>query len=89
MPRPIERRDLAAELDRLVPGEVAEVLHLDLALGVLVDRKRVDHAHGVALTELLQLPGDLAVESGLLEPEHEQLDRSDCHRVLLLGPVHG
>ena len=28
-----QRADLATELDRLLPGEIAEVLHLDLTVG--------------------------------------------------------
>jgi hypothetical protein len=48
MPSPTSG-DLAAELDRLVLGQVAQVLHLDLAGGVLVDDQRVDRAHGVGL----------------------------------------
>ena len=79
MPRPISARNLAAELDRLVTGEVAEVHDLDLAVGVLVDRERVDDAHGVALAELLELGDDLTVEVRVLEAEHDQLYRSDCH----------
>ncbi len=52
---------------------------LDLAVGVLVDRERVDHAHGVALPELLELGDDLAVELWVLEAEHDQLHRPDGH----------
>ncbi len=74
-----QRGDLAAELDRLVLAQVAEVRHFHLALCVLVYRERVDHAHGVALTELLQLLDDLAVELRMLEPQHQQLNRSDRH----------
>jgi hypothetical protein len=39
--------DLAAELDRLVLGQVAEVLHLHVPIGVLVNGQRVDHAYRV------------------------------------------
>ena len=59
---------LAAELDRLLLAEVAEVHHLHLARGVLVHGERVDHAHGVALAELLELLDDLAVEVGRSNP---------------------
>ena len=62
-----QRPDLAAELDRLVLGEVAQVLHLDLSFGVLVHRQRVDHAHGVALAQPLELGDDLAVKLGVTE----------------------
>ena len=43
------------------------MLHLDLSVGVLVHRERVDHAHGVALAQPLQLGDDLAVELGVTE----------------------
>ena len=69
-----ERGDLASELYRLVLGQVAEVHDLDLALRVLVDRERVDHADGVALAELLELLDDLPVEVRVLESEHDELD---------------
>ena len=52
---PDEGADLAAELDRLVLGEVAEMGHLDLAVGVLVDGQGVDHPDGVAFAQPLQL----------------------------------
>ena len=80
-PEADQRADLAAELDRLVLGEVAEVLHLDLALGVLVDGERVDHPHRVALAQPLELGDDLAVEVRVLEAQHQELNRSDCHLV--------
>ena len=79
MPEADQGADLAAELDRLVLGEVAQVEHLDLALGVLVHRQRIDHAHGVALAQALELLDDLAVEVGVLEAQHDQLDGSDGH----------
>ena len=53
---PDQGADLAAHLDRLVAGEVAQMLDLDLACRVLVHGERVDHAHRVAVAELLQLP---------------------------------
>ena len=59
------------------------MLDLDLAAGVLVDRQRVDHAHGVVLLQALELRDDLAVELGVLEAQHDQLDRSDGHACLL------
>src|SRR6202012_3670891 len=74
-----QRADLAADLDRLLLGEVAEVLHLQLAVGVLVDDQRVDDAYGAAFAEPLQLGDDLTVEVGLTKPDHDELHRSDCH----------
>ena len=44
---------------------------LDLTLGILVDGERVDHPHGVTLPEALQLLDDLAVEAGVVEPQHQ------------------
>src|ERR1700755_1970370 len=78
--------DLAAQLDRLFLGEVAEVLYLDLALGVLVHGQRVDDAHRVALAEPLKLGDDFAVEVRVVEPEHDELYRTYRHVVL---PPHG
>jgi hypothetical protein len=63
------------------------VLHLDLSLGVLVDRQRVDHAHGVALAQPLELGDDLAVELGVAEAENYELNWSDCHVVSLQSTV--
>src|SRR3954454_3659952 len=50
-PETDEGGDLASQLDRLVLGEVAEMLDLDLALAVLVDSERIDDANGVALAQ--------------------------------------
>jgi hypothetical protein len=61
---PDQGPDLGAELDRLVQGEVAEVGHLELALGVFVDGQGVDHPDGVAVPEAFQLLDDLTVEDG-------------------------
>jgi len=55
------------------------MLHLDLSVNVLVDRQRVDHAHGVALAQPFELGDDLAVELGMTEAENNELNRSDCH----------
>ena len=55
------------------------MLDLDLAVGVLVDGQRVDHADGVALAQPLELGDDLAVEVRVLEAEHDQLYGSDRH----------
>ena len=61
------------------------MLDLDLAGGVLVDGQRVDHAHRVALAQTLELGDDLAVEIGLCEAQHDQLDRSNRHRPSSFG----
>jgi hypothetical protein len=76
---PDERADLAAQLDRLVRGEVAEVRNLDLPVGVLVHRERIDDAHRVALLQALELGDDLAVELRMAEPEHDELNGTDRH----------
>ena len=52
---------------------------LDLSVGVLVHRERVDHAHRVAFPQALQLGDDLAVKLRVLEPEHDELNRSNGH----------
>src|SRR3954463_7835626 len=74
-----EGPDLAPDLDRLFLREVAQVLDLDEAVRVLVDRERVDDAHRVALTQPLELFDDLAVEVRLLEAQHEKLYGSYRH----------
>jgi hypothetical protein len=74
-----ERADLAAELDRLVLGQVAEMLHLYFPVGILVHRERVDHAHSALVMEPLELGDDLPVKLGLCEAYDDQLDRSDGH----------
>jgi hypothetical protein len=71
--------DLAAELDGLVLREVAEVLHFQLAVGVLVDGQRVDHADRAAGMEPLQFGDDLPVEVGVAEPQRDELYRTNCH----------
>jgi hypothetical protein len=81
--KPDQRADLGAQLDRLVLRQVAEVLDFELAGGVLVDGQRVDHAYGVALAQSLELGDDLAVEVGLLEAQHDQLNGSNRHCSLL------
>ena len=86
-PEADQRADGAAELDRLVLGEVAQVLHLDLSVRVLVDGQRVDDAHGVALAQPLELGDDLAVELGMAEAENYELNWSDCHVVSLQSTV--
>ena len=78
-PEADQRADLAAELDRLVLGEVAQVRDLDLSVGVLVHGERVDDAHRVALLQALELGDDLAVELGVAEAEHDELNGPDGH----------
>ena len=74
-----QRADDGADLDCLVLGQVAQMLHLDLTVRVLVHGERVDHPHRPALAQTLQLLDDLAVEVRALETQHDQLHRSDCH----------
>src|SRR5262249_9099361 len=78
-----QRTDLAAELDRLVEGEVAQVGHLDLAVGILVHGQGVDHPDRVAFAQSFQLLDDLPVEVRVAEPEDYQLHRSYGHDGLL------
>ncbi len=65
--------DRAAELDRLVGGQVAEMLHLQLAIRVLVHGQRVDHVRHVACPQPLKFGDDLSAEVGLVEPQHDEL----------------
>jgi hypothetical protein len=58
------------------------VLDLELAGGVLVDGQGVDYADRVALAQSLELGDDLAVELGLREAQHDQLNGSNRHRYL-------
>src|SRR3954454_4023000 len=83
-----QRTDLAPQFDGLISGQVAQVLDLNLAAGVLVDGKRVDDTDRVTLAEFFQLGDDLAVEVGMIEPQDEHLDRTDGH-VLPLLPLTG
>src|SRR5437667_11905912 len=76
---PDGRADLGAELDRLVSRQVAEVLDPDLSRRIFVYGERVDHAHAVALAQLLELGLDLSMELRVREAEDDQLHRSDCH----------
>jgi hypothetical protein len=69
--------DLAAQLDGLLGGQVAQVLDLDLAAGVLVDGQGGDDADSVALAQLLQLSDDLGLEVRMFESQHDHLDRTD------------
>jgi hypothetical protein len=59
-----KRADEAAHLDRLGLAEVAEMLHLDLSVGVLVHGERVDHAHRLFVVQALISPWN----SGSLKP---------------------
>ena len=52
---------------------------LHLAVGVLVHRERIDDAHRVALLQALELGDDLAVELGVAEAEHDELNGTDRH----------
>ena len=61
-PKADQRTDHAAELDRLVLGQVAEMLNLDCSVGVLVNGERIDHANGALVVQALKLGDDLAVE---------------------------
>jgi len=79
---PYERAELAAELDRLPFGEVAEMLNLQLTVFVLANGQRVDDAYRVALAEPLELGDDLAVKVGVVESQYDQLHRSNCHVAL-------
>src|SRR5512132_1629380 len=74
-----EPADHGAELHRLVLGELAALQYGDLTLRILEDDERVDHAHRIALAQPFELVDDLAPEIGLVEPEHQQLNRSDRH----------
>jgi len=74
-----QRTDGAPELPGLVVVEIAHVGDLELAVGVLVDGQRVDHADGAVLLEPLELRGDLTVELGVVEAQHDELDGPDCH----------
>ena len=56
--------------------------HLDLAGRILMNGQRVDDPHRIAFSQSLQLGDDLAVEIGVLEAEHDQLNRSDGHGLL-------
>ena len=71
--------DLGPHLDRLVFGQVAEVLDLEFALGILVDGQRVDDPDHVALAEPFEFGDDLAVEVRLAESQHDELYRPDGH----------
>ena len=70
-PKADQRADLAAELDRLVPREVAEVRHLHVSLGVLVHGEGVDHPHRVTLPQPFELLDHLTVEVRVAEAQHQ------------------
>ena len=81
MPRPISAPIL---LPSSIASSSVRLLRCSTSIspvGVLVDGQRVDHAHGVALAQPLELGDDLAVEVGVLESQHDQLNRSDRHRL--------
>ena len=81
-----ERADLGAELDGFIFRQVAEMLDFQFAVRVLVDGQRVDDAHGVARPQPFEFGDHLTVEVGVVEPEHDELHRSDCHAKFLLRP---
>ena len=56
------------------------MLDLELPLPVLVDGECIDHAHGVALPEALELRDHLALEMRIHETQDQQLHRTDRHR---------
>src|SRR6202012_3015077 len=74
-----ERADLAAELDGFLLGQVAQMLDFKLPVLVLVDRERVDDAHRSAFPQPFEFGDHLAVKVRVVEPEHDQLHRSDSH----------
>ena len=49
------------------------------SVGVLVDGQRVDHPHGIAFAEPLQLADDLAVEVWSFETQHKKLNWTNRH----------
>jgi hypothetical protein len=55
------------------------VLDLQLAVRVLVDGQRVDDAYRVAFTQPFEFGDHLAVKVRVVEPENDELNRSDCH----------
>jgi hypothetical protein len=52
------------------------MLGFEIAVGVLVDGEGIDDAYGVVLPELFERIDDLAVELGVIESEHDELDRT-------------
>ena len=87
--QPDQGADLGTQLDRFLLGQVAEVFNLEFAVGVLVDGERVDHPDGVAFAQPLQLGNDLTVKVGVVEPQDDELHRSNGHVVSLLSGHHG
>ena len=59
------------------------MLDLELAVRVLIDGQRVDHAHRVAFAEPFQFVDDLTVEVGMVEPQHDELHRPNRHELSL------
>ena len=62
-------------------AEVAQVIDLELTVGVLVDGQRIDHPNRVAVPQPLQFGDDLAVEVRVAEPQHDELHGSNGHVV--------
>ena len=71
--------DGGAERKRLVGVEVALLNRLDHAVLGLAHGEQVDEADDVAVAQALELGADLAVELGVLERDHEDLDGADGH----------
>ena len=86
MPRPISAPILVPTSIASCLGEVAEVLHLQLAVGVLVNDQRVDDAHRAARVEPLKFGDDLTVEVGMVEPQYDQLHGPNGHGPASFSP---
>src|SRR6478609_4925497 len=80
---PDQRTDGGAELDRLVLVEVTVLDHGDHAVLVLADDAHVDQTDHVALAQIGEHLGDLALELTADESDDQQLHRSDGHPCLL------
>src|SRR5262249_26007750 len=80
---PDERADLGAVLDGFGLRQVAEMLDLELPVRILVDGYRVDDTHRVALPQPFEFGDYLSVKVRVIEPEHDELHRSDRHITFL------
>ena len=79
--------DGGAERKRLVGIEVALLDRFDHAVLGLAHGKEVDEPDDVAVSKSLELGSDLAVELGVLERDHEDLDGADGHERNLPQPA--
>jgi hypothetical protein len=61
------------------------VLDLNPPGRVLVDGQGVDHPDRVAFSQPFQLGDDLTMKVGVLEPQHDELNRSKGHSFLFLS----